>query len=165
MMKIFKSLPVLFFMFNVIYLSAQSGPLITLPANWYPSFPVTNWLDSRTQVIQTLNTQSISFSRNAADELIWNSTVFGFQTETDLLFSQTNQLTRISVYVHDQSNAVSRHQQWFTLFSAQYGSDYTETDNADIHMYRWPNENNVAIELIRYKQNPNFAIRAEFLHQ
>lgn len=141
--------------------SAQNA--IQLPSGWYPNFPIVNWQESRTNVIQTLNNQSIAYTRNVADELIWNSTVTTYQTETDLLFNQSSQLERITVYIHDLTNAASRHAQWFGLFSAEYGNDYTEENNSEIHKYKWPNENGVKVELILFRQNPNFSIRAEFL--
>lgn len=165
-MKIQNTLILLFLLAILpLTLSAQSGPAIQLPAGWYPNFPIANWLESRSNVIQTLNTQSITSTRNVADELIWNSIVTTYPTETDLLFNQSNELKRISVYVHEQTNASARHAQWFGLFMAQYGTDYTEENNSDIHLYKWPNENGVSVELILYRQNPNFAIRAEFLKQ
>lgn len=143
------------------FLLAQNP--IQLPAGWYPAFPIANWGESRTNVIQTLNNQGITFTRNVADELVWNTTVTTYPAETDLLFTQANQLERVTVYIHEQTDAVNRHAQWFTLFSAEYGSDYSESNTTEFHKYKWPNENGVSVELILFRQNPNFAIRAEFL--
>jgi uncharacterized protein YbdZ (MbtH family) len=147
-----------------VFSGSLMGQVIQLPAGWYPNFPITNWQESRTNVIQTLNGQGISFTRNVADELVWNSTVTTYPTETDLLFSQSNLLERVTVYVHELTDATTRHAQWFSLFSAEYGNDYQEENTAEIHKYKWPNENNMVVELILFKQNPNFAIRAEFSH-
>ena len=136
---------------------------IQLPAGWYPNFPIVNWLETRTNVIQELNNQSIPYTRNVADELIWNSTVTNFPTETDLLFNQSNQLERITVYIQELTDANVRHAQWFTLFSNEYGNDYIEENTSEIHKYKWPNENGIRVELTLFRQFPNFAIRAEFL--
>ena len=75
-MKIQNTLILLFLLAILpVTLSAQSGPAIQLPAGWYLNFPIANWLESRSNVIQTLNGQSITSTRNVADELIWNSIV------------------------------------------------------------------------------------------
>jgi hypothetical protein len=155
---------VIVFLLSGLISGVVQAQAIQLPGGWYPHFPIANWHESRANVIQTLNTQGVSFTRNVADELIWNSIVTTYPTETDLLFSPTNQLERVTVYVHELTNAAARHAQWFTLFSAQYGMDYSEENNSEIHKYKWPNENNMAVELILFKQNPNFAIRAEFVY-
>ena len=146
-------------------LLAQALPVIDLPTGWYPNFPVTHWQETRANITQVLNQNNITHSRNVAGELIWNDQVTTFPVETDLLFNPSDQLERITLYIHDATDAAIRHQQWFNRFLTHYGTDYSEVNNAEMHRYTWPNENQVQIELIWFKQNPNFHIRAEFLRR
>lgn len=147
------------------FVSAQALPPIDLPTGWYPNFPIGQWQDSRTHVAQTLNQNNITHTRNVAGELIWNDQVTTFPVETNLLFNPADELERISVYIHEGTDAVARHQQWVNTFTTHFGTDYVETNDAEMHKFVWPNENQVHIELIRFKQNPNFNIRAEFLRR
>jgi hypothetical protein len=52
---------------------------------------------------------------------------------------------------------------WLTSFVSLYGTDYTEINDNEKHQYFWANENGVQVELVWYKQDLNFALRAEFL--
>jgi hypothetical protein len=147
------------------YVSAQALPAIDLPAGWYPNFAVTHWQETRSNVTQTLNQNNITHTRNVAGELIWADQVTSFPVETNLLFNPADELERVTVYIHESTDAAIRHQNWFNTFTTHYGTDYVETNNAEMHKYVWSNENQVDIELIWFKQNPNFNIRAEFLRR
>jgi len=162
-MKSFHHFMLSLLMFCGCFLYGQALPLIDLPANWYSGFPVTHWQDTRANVNQTLTNQNMNFTQNAAGEYTWNEMLTNYPIETNLLFTPGELLSRISVYIHENTDAALRHQQWFSLFSAHYGNDYTETNTPEIHKFAWPNENGTMVELIWFKNNPNFSIRAEFL--
>ncbi|NBV13348.1 MAG: hypothetical protein EBS07_04670 [Sphingobacteriia bacterium] len=160
---IFQSLVFVSFLGLFSGVSAQSGPPVTLPTNWHTQFPLTNWDDSRAVVSQQLQTAGITFHRNAADEFVWTSQAGSLPTESSVMFNTGQKWNRLSVYHTDQTQAATKLASWLTSFVSLYGTDYTEINDNEKHQYFWANENGVQVELVWYKQDLNFSLRAEFL--